>query len=168
MTPPYFSLGVTQNPKLFAGVLGFLFTDAYLAYRHFQKSTMKHCDFKITLANLLMRFQKEDRRPERLIAPAAETVPTPSIHCLVLMTKPQTDKEGNTRSFQRYQKYCYVCQHNPGKNPVKFKTSYHCQACVGPNGERYPLCSPNTGRNCFQLHVRDGLPKKRRFLFNAQ
>ena len=29
------------------GIFGFIFTNGYLAYIHFQKTSMKHCDYKI-------------------------------------------------------------------------------------------------------------------------
>ena len=47
----------TKNASMrqVAGVLGFLFTNAYLGYRHFQKSAMKHSNFKIELANSISR-----------------------------------------------------------------------------------------------------------------
>ena len=48
------------------GVLGFLFTKAYLAKHHFQKSPLKHCEFKIHLANSLANFKEATQRTKRL------------------------------------------------------------------------------------------------------
>ena len=52
----------------------------------------------------------------------------------------------------------------PSKPPIPdIKTSWHCAGCVGSKGETYPLCDPRTGRNCYELHLIHGLPKKRRW-----
>ena len=151
-----------------AGVLGFLFTNAYMAYRHFRNSTMKHSDFKVKLANALMGYIMEQHRTLRLsnnnVAPAEEA--DAKVHVLVLLEKPFKGKDGEERDFQRYQKYCFYCQHNPVGNPSKQKTSFHCKACVGPNGQVYPLCQPSTGRSCFQMHIVNGLPPKQRHTQN--
>ena len=38
-----------------AGIFGFIFTNAYLAYRYFPKETeLKHTDFKMSLSNTLI------------------------------------------------------------------------------------------------------------------
>ena len=154
----------TKNAHLrqVAGVLGFIFTNAYLAYRHFQNPNLKHSSFKINLANELMSFRMKQHRPPRLsndFVPAAEE--DKKVHALVLLSKPSKGKDGQERAFQRFQKYCYYCQHNPEERPEKRKTSYHCEACVGPNGQVYPLCQPSTGRHCFQKHIVNGIPTKR-------
>ena len=52
--------------RQFAGVLGFLFTNGYLAYSKFQKSRIKHCDYKVKLANALMEFKENEPRPKKL------------------------------------------------------------------------------------------------------
>ena len=144
-----------------AGVLGFLFTNGYLAYRHFATS-IKHSKFKINLANILMKYKEDQHRPKRLGIGLPVEIEAPKIHALVYLEKPVRDKDGNDRQFSRYQKYCYYCQHNPSKGPSVKKTSWHCEACKGSRGEVYPLCAPSTGRKCFQLHVEHGLPPKRR------
>ena len=40
-----------------------------------------------------------------------------------------------------------------------FKTCWYCEAC----GKDKPICSPTSGRNCFKLHQKYGMPKKRLF-----
>ena len=148
-----------------AGVLGFLFTNSFLAYRHFRKSTMKHSIFKMKLANTLMEYKEPQQRSIRLplVIPADDSQSQTKVHALVLLEKPKKDKDGEDRDFKRYQKYCFYCQHDPLNPPKKSKTSYECEACVGENGLHYPLCAPSTGRNCFQKHIAYGLPTKRQY-----
>ena len=53
------------NMRKVAGVIRFLFTNAYLAYRHFQKSQIKHSDFKVKLANALSKFKETTPHTKR-------------------------------------------------------------------------------------------------------
>ena len=152
----------TKNANLqkLAGVLGFCFTNEYLAYHYFWESSMKHSAFKIKLANVLMEFKEDSHCPQRLpLGSPAEEVED-KVHVLVLLEKPTNEKDGKERKFQRYQKYYFYCQHNPHKTPLKQKTHWHCEACVGSNGEVYPPCAPSTGQKCFQMHRVHGLPPK--------
>ena len=148
-----------------AGVFGFLFTNAFLAYKFLvnKGKDISHHSFKLKLANALMSYKEASARPTRGIAPQTDGAPSP-VHVLKALEKPTVDKSGKPRQFKRYQKYCFYCQHNPAQEPVSQKTSYHCVACIGTNGEVYPLCSPDTGRDCFEKHIKHGLPQKRRFL----
>ena len=87
----------TKNAHLrqVAGVLGFLFTNAYLAYRHFRNSNMRHSDFKLRLANALMGYTVEQHGTLMLsknnVAPADEA----KVHVLKLLEKPTTDNHCN-------------------------------------------------------------------------
>ena len=144
-----------------AGVFGFLFTNSYLAYKFLvnKDRSVTHHLFKVDLANALINFKEDIIRPIRRSLEPLVAAPAP-VHVLKVLEKPTVDKNGKEREFKRYQKYCFYCQHDPTKPPVIQKTSYYCKACVGLNGELYPLCSPDTGRDCFQLHIVHGLPKK--------
>ena len=149
----------TKNPNLrqLAGILGFLFTNAYLAKRYFQKSGMKHCDFKIALANAMCKFKESTQRAKRLsieIPAKPESALTDGkIHLPKLISE-----------TGRFQKNCFYCQHCPTKAPVISKTSYYCEGCAGPDGQSiFPLCHPDTGRDCMKLHIVNGMPKKRRY-----
>ena len=153
-----------KNPNMrqVAGVIGFLFTIAYLAYCHFQKSQIKHSDFKVKLANALSKFKETAPRTKRF----SLEVPIPDIakvHVLKLLQKPTKDGVEQEKKNNQYQKYCFYCQHNPNKAPEERKTSWHCEACVGPNGQVYLICDLKTGRKCFKLHIVHGLPPKRRY-----
>ena len=127
------------NVRQVAGVIGFLFTNAYLAYRHFQKSEIKPSDFKVKLANALSKFKEIAPHTKRF----SLEVPIPDIakvHVLKLLQKPTKDGVEQERKNSGYQKYCFYCQRNPNKAPEERKTSSNCEACVGPNGQVYLLC----------------------------
>ena len=154
----------TKNANLrqVAGVIAFLFTNAYLAYRHFHKSQIKHSEFKVELANALYKFKETAPHTKRF----SLEVPIPDIakvHVLKLLQKPTKDGVEQERKNNWYQKYYFYCQHNPNKAPEEQKTSWHCEACVGPNGQVYPLCDPKTGRKRFEFHIVHGLPPKRQY-----
>ena len=140
------------NMRKVAGVIRFLFTNAYLAYRLFQKSQIKHSDFKVKLANALSKFKETTPHTKEILT--RSTYPDiAKMHVLKLPQKQTKDGVEQERKNNRYQKYCFYCQHNPNKAPEERKTSWHCEVCVGPNGQMYPLCDPKTGRKCFQLHI---------------
>ena len=78
------------NMRQVAGVIGFLFPNAYLAYRHFQKSQIKHSDFKVKLVNALSKFKETAPCTKRF----SLEVPIPNIakvHVLKLLQKPTKD-----------------------------------------------------------------------------
>ena len=78
------------NMRQVAGAISFLFTNAYLAYRHFQKSHIKHSDFKVKLANALSKFKETAPHTKRF----SLELPIPDIakvHVLKLLQKPTKD-----------------------------------------------------------------------------
>ena len=78
------------NMRQVAGVISFLFTNAYLAYHHSQKSQIKHSDFKAKLANALSKFKETTLHMKRF----SLEVPIPDIakvHVLKLLQKPTKD-----------------------------------------------------------------------------
>ena len=105
-----------------AGVLGFLFTNGYLAYVNFQKQ-IKHSEYKIKLANSLMEFKEEELRPSR--SSLDNSTAPKKVHVLRLLEKPAVDKSGKQKVFKRYQRDCFYCQHNPEKAPEVHRTSYY-------------------------------------------
>ena len=145
----------THNPmhRQASGVLGFLFTNSFLAKRYFQKNfTLRHYQFKIDLANELVKFDEGKRRMRRIP------------HDMQLIASNSTNQHHLPKllkSNQRYQEKCWYCQHDPLKAPVKppNKTSYCCDTC----GSTFPLCHPTTGRSCFRDHIEFGMPVKRRY-----
>ena len=138
-----------------SGVLGFLFTNAFLTKKFFQKTNLKHHEFKIMLANKMVKFEESKRRMRSLpiSLPASENRSEAVAHL------PKLIKEG-----ARHQQVCWYCQHDPAKPPAnpKVKTSYCCDLC-GPSKS---LCHPDTGRFCFRAHIELGMPPKRKWVAN--
>ena len=152
----------TKNAYLqqLAGLLSFCFTNGYLAYRHFRKSWVQVGKCADGNQGGLSLPSETQRLPSSLSSAAEEV--TDKAHVLVLLEKPTKAKDGKVRKFQRYREYCFYCQHNPDKVPSKQKTSWHCETCVGSNGEVHTLYAHSTGRKCFQMHIVHGLPPKQR------
>lgn len=140
----------TKNPihRQVAGVLGFLFTNAYLTKRYFQKSNLKHYQFKLKLANKMTTYTEAQRRMRRLTVGVPAPVDPAAVHIPMLL-----------KEDIRHQKLCWYCQHNPAKAPVRIKTSYYCESC----GKTKPICHPSTDRCCFKQHIIQGMPEKRRY-----
>ena len=96
--------------KQIAGVLGLLFTKAYLAYSHFQNYNTKHITFKMNLANELMSYRMEQCFPLSLSTDniATADIQDTKVCVLVLLEKPSNGKVGRERAFQRYQKLTLI------------------------------------------------------------
>lgn len=68
-----------------AGVLGFLFTNAFLTKRYFQKSfALRHYNFKLDLATQMAKFDESKRRirqinNDAMLIPTKETVHLPKL-----------------------------------------------------------------------------------------
>ena len=133
----------TMKPTMrqFAGLLGFVETNAYLAHKFFSSVAVEHGVFRKELANALLT-NKLDK-----------------LNLNILSLRPRLghlqDTEHTIEKLPKRQK-CYSCS-NRGAIRVENKTIWCC-SCTGPVK---PLCSPNTGRTCFTDHVKTGLfPKK--------
>ena len=137
---------LTKDPccRQFAGVLGFMFSNAFLAHLHFNGTKVLHADFKMELVNAMLNFNENamiERRPN-LVAIGNDA----NYHHL----KRIEDVHGVS------QKVCFFCQHGR-MEPKKRKTRWYCGKC----GVEFPLCAC-TVRDCFQQHIQHGMPKKRR------
>lgn len=139
----------TKSPlqRQLAGILGFIFTNSYLAMKYFgNNKDMKHVDFKKALANQMIVFDEVVSREKRLQRNVAENAEG---------YQNQTGKHTLMKyAGIREQKPCFFCQH--GRNPpVKQKTGYRCVEC------KAAICPP-TLRDCWDRHTVD-MPKKRRY-----
>ena len=136
--------------RQFAGIIGFIFTNSYLAINYFSNGYSNekvkgviglHTSFKIKLANQLVTFKDMSNNITRGLPPANAQL---ALHQLAPL-----DLNG------RKQLRCYFCKH--GRNEGKrIKTSWYCTEC----GPRKPLCSPETRRDCFLKHIENGMPQK--------
>ena len=138
----------SSHIRQYAGILSFLFSNAYLASKYFQDKSKKHLDFKMDLANMMVEFKDTEIQELRATdSPGQE---------------PQSYHGGHTAAKftekgKKFQKKCFFCQHGRPE-PARRNTSYYCLKC----GKDKPLCSPLV-RDCFMLHEQNGMPAKRRF-----
>ena len=137
----------SPHTRQFTGVLGFVFTNSYLAMKYFKKGgvPVKHVEFKMDLANQMVRFDEAmnpvGKRPSVLRANST---------AIMLSSHTMTKYAG-----KRQQKPCYVCQHG-GDVPSIRKTSYYCEEC------NVAICPPHL-RTCWNNHLVK-MPEKRRFV----
>ena len=141
----------TKDPALrqMCGVLGFVATNSFRSYCHFT-AIKKHKDFKKELVCLLL---------ENKFDTASETS-----KCVTREKKRARDEESSilyTHILRRYpgtrnQKRCFYCYHGYDDSRI-FRSVYYCGYC----GEDYGLCPPTSGRICWELHIKFGLPMKR-------
>ena len=141
---------MTKNPILrqFAGIMGFVFANAFLAMKYFGKYTGKHVDFKEMLANEMIMFEDIESaniqtRGSKVPAPLTQVEEK---HSLIKLAG----------KGQRLQKPCFYCQHGLEEGKCVL-TSYCCSQC----GTTRPLCPPTSDRLCFEKHVSEGMPQKR-------
>ena len=129
----------TYVHRQFAGIVGFIFTNAYLANSYFgdfkdenvKGVTGLHTAFKIKLANQLVIFKEVNNTLTR--SSLLKSSDQFSVHRLLPL-----DSNG------RKQLRCFYCKH-ARESRVRVKTTWYCQEC----GHSKPLCSPETGRDCF-------------------
>ena len=124
----------TKSPHIrqFAGVLSFVFTNAYPVMRYFKCPTMKHLDFKMQLAKAMMEFTEEQFYVTRS-----------SSNCSIHAPKALTEVSKNNKVKQRN---CFYCQHMRNPPKPKVKCLLVCLNCD------IQICSPMV-RDCWQLHV---------------
>ena len=113
----------TKNPhrRQMAGILGFCFTNAYLAMKFFAKQGLEHHIFKIAASNALINHKTESFLQTRDI-----------------LLDTSTDAVLHEIERIQYSLVCYYCQHGyqkprEGKNTTTFK----CKAC------KIPICRPS-------------------------
>ena len=143
----------TKDPSVrqLCGLLGFVETNSYLSYRYFTKE-MKHKDFKRSLVCLLLQNNFDDVRTPDTMTRAKRRTAQEEREDAVLRTHYLRKNDG-----LRNQKRCFYCYH-AYETPRPFRTVYYCDYC----GDKYGICSPTTGRKCWDLHIKNGLPLKRK------
>ena len=127
------------------GIIGFLFTNAYLAYRKFKpgQAQLKHGDFKIELAAKMLKY--------------AEGCHDISLRSASACDISMLQEEHRIARFA-HSKPCYMCRHANPQSSKRVNTTFCCEKC------NVPLCKPShpSGRLCWNMHL-DGLPKARYF-----
>ena len=139
---------LTKAPhhRQFAGTMGFVFTNAYLAQKYFHDKKLVHSSFKVELANSMKTFiDKKGVTLRRLInIPSVPEVATLT-HVLLSI--------GNKKQMP-----CYYCRHGHADKSKRNKTSFYCSLC----GIDKPICTPHM-HDCWTQHLHNGMPAKRRF-----
>ena len=151
----------THSPHLrqFFGVMGFLLSNAYLAYRYFKpnKGELKHLTFKMSLA-------------ERMVHYSETLIPQTSLrsHDVSVELEPTSDIQPVHRIEKLdYQKPCFYCRHGYPESK-RIKTSFYCSApdCNIPLHKQGFIYRPKEGTekelHCWELHLIHGRPKARR------
>ena len=113
----------------------------YLAFNYFKDCKIKLHIFKMILANLMIKYSSIecDSRSTRSSNKNDIHVDSPILAHSILKLSGRCD---------RSQKPCFYCRH--GRNAHKrVLTSNYCALC----GKEKPVCSPTTGRDCFEQHL---------------
>ena len=136
---------LTLSPltRQFTGIVGFLFTNAYLAFRYFKKdqSQLEHVNFKLALAERLVNYQcVTEPAPARPLSRTYETSKVVSSHVPEKLAHPQT---------------CFYYRHGY-EISMRKTTTFKCAFC------QVPLHKSTHNLQCWQLHITHGLPPKRR------
>ena len=135
--------------RQFAGLIGFLLTNAFQAYKYFGKNDLKtHTEFKMKLANQMTNYQDFDSVVLRKTIPSV----TGSVDAI----------DHDVRSFAQYgekfQKRCWYCRNGYEQRRNETKTSFYCGKC----GIQKPICSPAARSDCWDLHLLHGMPSRRK------
>ena len=130
----------TKNPhrRQLAGILGFCFTNSFLAMKYFTgQKNLQHHSFKMAAANALVSVSLSSSSiygTRSLLDNSIESI----LH--------EMERIG-------YSLDCYYCS-NGYKKKVRTTTTFKCKGCD------IPLCRPSKGQ-CWDLHIKHGKPKKR-------
>lgn len=140
--------------RMYACIFGVVETNAFLAYNFFKRQRhelpLSHKEFTENLALQLIHNAYSGNNLQTNVAayqPMLQQVNSQNDdgHTLQALSK---DDEKNR---QRVQRKCLVCSR---VRKVQTKASYFCKKC----GVHAVLCSPQTGRNCFEYHIKNGIP----------
>ena len=135
----------THSPHMrqACGILGFIFTNTFLAYRYFKpgQSELTHADFKMNLANNLIKFTMTNAS----MGTRRDSLEVPD----------DLVQNSHRPVHLSYPKPCYMCRHGYEQSQ-RNTTSFQCVFC------EQPICKPSSIRPCWSKHLQEGLPQKRR------
>ena len=136
----------TKSPHIrqVCGITGFIFTNAYLAYRFFKpdQSNLKHIEFKAHLGTAMVKFRGNSAQILRSsISAARDQEALNESHVIISLA---------------YSKPCYICRHGSETASKRQNTTFGCESC------KVPLCKPSSKPNCWNIHMKN-LPPKRRY-----
>ena len=133
--------------RFFAAMFGIIETNAFLAFNYFRTSGQKaeHSAFTHNIALQLIKNPWQSMLLSPEIPPIHQNVATTNTGNHVLASLSANSDR------QRVQRKCIICSRVHHRQQ---KASWYCVEC----GNKAVLCSPNTGRTCFQYHIQNGLP----------
>ena len=138
---------LTKSPE----ILGFLFTNSYLACKYFKQnqSNLEHIAFKIALANQLLEF--------KMMLPS---IPVMDRENLVSTLDNETSVVVNIHTPVKlpYSTPYYYCWHGYSKSERK-TTTFKCSFCNIPLHK-----SSYDKRKCWELHIIHEVPTKRKII----
>ena len=131
--------------RFFAAMFGIIETNAFLAFNYFRTSGQKaeHSAFTHNLALQIIKNPWQSTVPYAPAQHEEVALANPGNHILAALSS-KSDR-------QRVQRKCIICARVHHRQQ---KASWYCVEC----GNSAVLCSPNTGRTCFQYHLENGLP----------
>lgn len=140
----------TKDPSMrqMCGLLGFVETNAYRSFVHFTGET-KHKDFKKLLVQQLLSNNFDAVSP----SPARKTRSQQVEAEELLHGSHKLKQYPGVRS----QKRCHYCYHGYDFK-AEYRSCYYCSYC----GDEYAICPPNSDRDCWTLHIKNGMPLKKR------
>ena len=152
LAPLVLKMFCTHSPHLrqVFGIIGFIFTDSFLAYRYFkpEQSELKHLTFKMALAERLVKTCQTPLPQTRSVQPLP--INTPVVHKMEKLP---------------YQKPCYYCRHGY-ETSMKINTTFQCSLCKIPLHKPSYVQRKKDGSqhifNCWDLHISNGKPKFRK------
>ena len=134
--------------RQFIGIFGFLFTNAYLAYRHFKQNNqdLRHIDFKFALSEQMVHFKEAVQLPVTRLSLDRPLTSDPDTHKAIKLAYPTP---------------CYYCRWGY-ETSSRVITTFACSVCRLPGSDKpVPLHKSTSMRPCWDLHVHNGLPSKK-------
>ena len=138
---------LTKSPQMrqFSGIIGFLFTNAYLAFKKFKhgEEKTKHVNFKVYLSTALCRYK------ENVSVQVRSSLRMENQEALVA-SEHKIEK-------LKYPKRCFFCYHGYQDQRIT-NTTFMCSYSLCNK----PICKPSSTRKCWELHLQKGqMPEKR-------
>lgn len=139
--------------RMFACIFGIIETNAFLAYNFFInkrnsfEQSVSHAQFTENVALQLIK-NKYGLGIGNSTSEESESQQETSngVTCHMLQPLAKDDEKRN-----RVQRKCLICSRVRRK---QVKASYYCKKC----GPKAVICSPQTGRDCFEYHLLHGIP----------
>ena len=128
----------TLNPRRrqLAGILGFCFTNGFLATKYFKENTVQHHEFKMKASYALVNFKEATSCQTRSFLNVSQ------------------DEVLHKLQKLQYSVPCFYCQDGyDTPHMINNSTTFKCESC------KIAICKPSKG-DFWSLHLAHGVPKK--------